>query len=99
MADSTNKTVRNALAANANGKEWVKEYKNQIKDKMAELDGAATAIFALLRDYGKNARDEAKRNARNDEWKKIDDLGRKFLPDLRRAANIIQGLRRDADAL
>lgn len=100
------KVGRNAIAnagaiaaQNANSDYWIAEYKKEIKSTMQSLDAEASVAVQKIRDYGRIFRDEAKNRARTDKWQELNRLGAKFLPDLRKAANIIQGLRRDADAL
>lgn len=101
--NSSNPVVQKAMngcaATNANAPMWINDYKNQLKRMLADLDLEATQTFALLRDYGKAARDSAKDGAKNDEWRELEKIGARFIPELRKAANIIQGLKREADAL
>jgi hypothetical protein len=101
--NSRNPVVCNAMngcaATNANAPMWINDYKNQLKRHLADLDLEATHTFTLLRDYGKAARDYAKDGAKNDDWRELEKIGSKFIPELRKAANIIQGLKREADAL
>lgn len=100
------KVAKNAIAnagamaaQNANPDYWIAEYKKEIKSTLQSLDAEASVAVQKIRDYGRIFRDEAKNRARTDKWQELNRLGAEFLPNLRKAANIIQGLRRDADAL